>query len=756
LDTSPPNTESTRHRILLERAEGLAGIGHYRDDLRSNELFWSPGLYDIVGIDAASPSMTDVADLLTPLVGPAEVDRLVALRDAAAKVGRSYTYEISLRRPDGETRTIVNLAVPEFDADGRVCAYIGIVRDITDERWREKELRELAIQYEHAERLAGICHTHHDFATNLLKVSPAFFTLFGAEPTSEPIPFDYLERQYFDPAEVVAGQARRAKIRATGEPHSFELYVRHTTDGDMRTLMVDCEPDWGADGEVIGQFAIVRDVTEERRAAHKLEQSNLLLERAQRLGQVGHCYDDYINDTLTASDTFFSIYGFAPTRAKLSFDAFTRAVFDDANYATAKELREAAKCDMKFTSMETWFVRATDGEMRYVHVESEPDFDADGHLIGNFGIVRDVTHERRAERELRRSNWLLERAQRLSGTGHAYDDYADETLYGSDMFFEIFGLEQPDCDYSYADWLRAVWGEDAVEANLKGRAQAARDRKGVLHDSTFIHPKSGKRHYIRLQTEPDFDTNGAVIGSFCIVQDITDLRRASLELERTNRLFDRAQNLAHVGHAYYDIAKDSIDASTTFFEIIGVEPWTQPPPLNEFVRLIFSENAADAAAGEITKASVANAPSRHEMVIRRADNHEKRHLQLVVEHRRDHNDKVVGQFWIIQDVTHLRKTERSLRDREMFLVKAQQAAHVAPFRYDLVRRVITDAKVLREFYGWPDDWPSEIPPEDIFDRLVDPDQAPKITATREAATAARTSFVTEFAIRRLEIGRAHV
>jgi len=749
VDISPPNTESARHRVLLERAEGLAGIGHYRDDLRTNELFWSSGLYDIVGIDAANANLVDVADLLTPLVGPAEVDRLIALRDAAAQVGRSYTYELTLRRPDGKACTIVNLAVPEFDEDGRVCAYIGIVRDITEMRRREKKMRDLTAQYEHAERLAGICHTYHDFATNTLVASPTFFTLLGAEPTEDPIPFDDLARTYFDPDEIVASRDRRAKIRATGEAFAFELNIRHAGDGELRTLMVDCEPDWGPDGEVIGQFAIVRDVTDERRAAHKLKKSNQLLERAQRMGQVGHCYDDYIADTLTASDTFFAIYGFSPQGPELSFDSFTRAVFDDANHATAKELREAAKHDKKFTSMETWFTRATDGELRYVHVESEPDFDAEGRLIGNFGIVRDVTDERRTERELRRSNWLLERAQRLSGTGHAYDDYTTETLYGSDMFFEIFGLEQPDCDYSYTDWLRAVWGDDAVEANLKGREDAVRDRKGVLHDSTFIHPEDGERHYVRLQTEPDFDTNGNVIGSFCIVQDITDLRRASHDLEHTNRLFDRAQNLAHVGHGYYDIAKDSIDASTTFFEIIGVEPWTQAPPLNEFVRLIFSEDAATAAAAEIGKASLSDAPARHEMVIRRVDTREKRYIQLVVEQRRDRNEKVIGQFWIIQDVTHLRQTERSLREREMFLIKAQQAAHVAPFRYDLVRRVITDARVMREFYGWPDDWPSEIPPEDIFDRLVDPDQAPKITATREAATVAKTSFVTEFAIRRM-------
>ncbi len=59
-------------------------------------------------------------------------------------------------RNDGETRWVKNTPVPDYDSDGRLLSYDGLIQDITERKMAEEEKRQLETQFQQAQRIEAI------------------------------------------------------------------------------------------------------------------------------------------------------------------------------------------------------------------------------------------------------------------------------------------------------------------------------------------------------------------------------------------------------------------------------------------------------------------------------------------------------------------------------------------------------------------------------------------------------------------------
>lgn len=123
----------TEHTRLLGLAEQVAGVGHWRMNLATNHVWWSPVLYDIHGIDphAFDPSLQSALDFYV-----AEDRAMIAdLVREARTTGKGYTYEARVvRRSDGVLRDVKTTALVEFNEQGAPKFLIGMFRDIMEEK----------------------------------------------------------------------------------------------------------------------------------------------------------------------------------------------------------------------------------------------------------------------------------------------------------------------------------------------------------------------------------------------------------------------------------------------------------------------------------------------------------------------------------------------------------------------------------------------------------------------------------------------
>ena len=133
----------------LAHAQRVARTGSWVRDFIADHFSASEEAYRIMG---ARPASAEQWKACIHAEDRARVEAALAdiLRD------RRTHYEIEYRviHPDGDVRVIADSGEVRFDADGRPLRAIGTIRDLTDSRRTESELRELRGRIGHADRVA--------------------------------------------------------------------------------------------------------------------------------------------------------------------------------------------------------------------------------------------------------------------------------------------------------------------------------------------------------------------------------------------------------------------------------------------------------------------------------------------------------------------------------------------------------------------------------------------------------------------------
>ncbi len=119
-----------RRDTMLARTEGIAHIGSWEWDVRTDTVVWSDELFKIFKRDPArgAPSFSDHAELYPP----EDIARLQEAVEEAVSKGTHYECELRALRPDGTIRHCLAQGYPDKDADGKVVRLYGSLQDITE------------------------------------------------------------------------------------------------------------------------------------------------------------------------------------------------------------------------------------------------------------------------------------------------------------------------------------------------------------------------------------------------------------------------------------------------------------------------------------------------------------------------------------------------------------------------------------------------------------------------------------------------
>jgi two-component system sensor histidine kinase UhpB len=127
--------------MQLQAAQEIAHLGSWEWDVRSDEIWWSPELRAIYGVDSAfEPNLASSRAMVHP-EDLAAFD--VATREASER-GQIYDKPYRIVRPDGSVRTLFASGRMEHDARGQFVRLVGVCQDITDRRWIEERARSTA------------------------------------------------------------------------------------------------------------------------------------------------------------------------------------------------------------------------------------------------------------------------------------------------------------------------------------------------------------------------------------------------------------------------------------------------------------------------------------------------------------------------------------------------------------------------------------------------------------------------------------
>ena len=191
-----------------------------------------------------------------------------------------------------------------------------------------------------------------------------------------------------------------AKVFAS--PKKFEIDVRFRLhSGEVRWRRLISSPRTGPNGDLLWD-GIEMDITE-----WNLVQE-VLLDKSQRVAQLGSWEHDLVNNVLRCSNEAYRIFGIQRQEFANTFEAFMEYVHPDDRAAVNAAYFGSMQREGEPYDLDYRIVRP-DGKLRVIHGKCDHIRDSSGQIVCSIGIVQDITDRKNAEK-----NWKT-RSVRLSG-----------------------------------------------------------------------------------------------------------------------------------------------------------------------------------------------------------------------------------------------------------------------------------------------------------------------------------------------------
>lgn len=126
----------------IKRAQKIAQLGIWDQNPETDELWWSNETYKILGL--APQSINPNFNIFIKMVHPGDRDKVIIETDKALKsIDHPYKVDYRIIRPDQTIRYVHEEALIERDEMGNPARITGIIKDITEQKQYEEELKSL-------------------------------------------------------------------------------------------------------------------------------------------------------------------------------------------------------------------------------------------------------------------------------------------------------------------------------------------------------------------------------------------------------------------------------------------------------------------------------------------------------------------------------------------------------------------------------------------------------------------------------------
>jgi PAS domain S-box-containing protein len=484
---------------------------------------------------------------------------------------------------------------------------------------------------------------------------------------------------FVHPDDVEGIVAKWRTCLATGEVFEYETRVR-SANGEYRWMFHRKVPLRDANGNIVKWYGSSLDIEERKTAEGKLRRSERDL----------HSIIETIPTMVWSAAPDGSVEFFNPRwidYAGLSPDQsrdwrWTAAIHPD-DLSRLTDAWQSILVSGEPGEAEAR-LRRFDGAYRWFLFRANALRDESGKIVKWYGTNVDIEDRKRAEEELRRSEFYLSEGQRLAHMGSwAFDP--DGFYYWSPELFRMHGLDPASKPPSLQEYLDRVHPHDreSMAALIKGILA-----KASPFDATkrIVRP-NGEVRYIRCVSAPVVENQSLknYIGSAI---DVTEHELLTQELRRREAYLTEAQRLSHTGSFGWRPDTGEVVWSDETYRIFEYYRSVKPT-IDSVVQRVHPEDRADFK--EVINRALAGAPDfEHAYRLLLPDGRVK-HVHAIAHVLQDAsgNREFVG---AVTDITKRKAAEEALRSSEAYLAEAQRLSHTGSWAWSLD----TDARYWSE------------------------------------------------------------